>query len=497
MSRLMSKRRCGTRIALSLGLLAGLILSGPSTGSADDAKVVKGLRAGAATSNITPPLGELIVGGFAPFPAKHVHDDLHARGLVLNDGTTTIAIVLVDSVGITREVYDLAKKYIEEECQIPYANVLIAATHTHSGTSARSPNSVERQNTLTDYQQFVARRIGDCVRCAVNNLEPAQIAFGTASEPDEVFNRRWYSSDPEILKNPLGGVDKVRMNPPRMHASLLRPAGPVDPEICFLSVQSRDGRPISLIANYSLHYVGGVRGADISADYFAVFANRIAELLNAEKQSPPFVGILSNGTSGDCNNNNYGAPATKRYEPYEKMKEVAYKVADHVLAAHKSLKFRSDITLAAAQKDLTLKVRKPTPELLKYFDDVESGKIEGHRLTPNYATRVRALAKSPDTVDVPLQVLRIGDVGIAASPFETFAETGLEIKEKGPLPHTFTIELANGSYGYLPTPAQHELGGYETWLGTNRVETQTTIKLVDTLMSLFQQVLPEKTAAAK
>ena len=44
-----------------------------------------------------------------------------------------------------------------------------------------------------------------------------------------------------------------------------------------------------------------------------------------------------------------------------------------------------------------------------------------------------------------------------------FVEIGLEIKKKSPLKPTFTIELANGYNGYLPTPEQHELGGYETW----------------------------------
>lgn len=47
------------------------------------------------------------------------------------------------------------------------------------------------------------------------------------------------------------------------------------------------------------------------------------------------------------------------------------------------------------------------------------------------------------------------------------------------------IELANGSYGYLPTPKQHKSGGYETWLGTNRVEEESSTKIVPKLMSLF------------
>ncbi len=61
---------------------------------------------------------------------------------------------------------------------------------------------------------------------------------------------------------------------------------------------------------------------------------------------------------------------------------------------------------------------------------------------------------------------------------------------------TFTIELANGSYGYLPTPEQHELGGYETWLGTNLVELEASTKIERTVDRLFDE-LAGKTPDAK
>lgn len=92
----------------------------------------------------------------------------------------------------------------------------------------------------------------------------------------------------------------------------------------------------------------------------------------------------------------------------------------------------------------------------------------------------------PEKIDIVMQTLRIGELAIAAIPFETFAETGLEIKKKSPFPSTFTIELANGNYGYLPTPEQHELGGYETWLGTNRVEKEASRKIVARQLEQFE-----------
>lgn len=70
----------------------------------------KPLLAGAATSNITPWLGGGLVGNFGtPPPAKYVHDELHARCFVLDDGATRIALVVVDNIYISREVLDEAK----------------------------------------------------------------------------------------------------------------------------------------------------------------------------------------------------------------------------------------------------------------------------------------------------------------------------------------------------------------------------------------------------
>src|SRR5690606_41793145 len=117
------------------------------------------------------------------------------------------------------------------------------------------------------------------------------------------------------------------MNPGITNENKLEPAGPTDPEVYFISVQSKEGRPLALLANYSLHYVGGVPRNHISADYFAVFADRIQELLQADRQDPPFVGIVTNGTSGDVNNVNYAGPA-ESHTLYAKMRIVADGAAD-------------------------------------------------------------------------------------------------------------------------------------------------------------------------
>ena len=481
-------------VPLMIGV--AFLLGSESRVLAEDAKPV--FRAGAATSNITPPLGELIVGGWQPFPATNIHDELHARCLVLDDGKAKLAIVICDNVGIPVEVYDLAKQQVQETTGIPPLHLLMAATHTHSATAARGPLKTLAETELTDYQKFVARRISDGVRRALAQLEPARIGWGKIDEPSEVFNRRWFVTDASLLGNPFGGLDQVRMNPPSGSPKLDRPAGPTDPEVSFVSVQSLDGRAIALLANYSLHYVGGVPTGDVSADYFGYFAKFIEEKLGATDQSPPFVGILSNGTSGDVNNINFSEQSTRKYKSYEKMQEVAGKVASRVFEAHQQIKFHDWVPLDAKQVSLTLKTEQPTPEMIVNFAKVTADSGNDPKRPQSreeiYADRIAKIQQAPKEIHIQLQALRLGDLGISAIPFETFTETGLELKDRSPCGDTFTIELANGSYGYLPTPEQHRLGGYETWLGSNYVEEDATTKIVTTLLELFEALRENSTA---
>jgi hypothetical protein len=472
-----------------VGTSWGAAAEGPrASGAAKPARVFK---AGAAASNITPPLDEPIVGGWDSPPAKHIHDELYARCLVLDDGKTKLAFVLVDSVGMAREVFDAAKKVLREKTGIPAANMMMAATHTHSSISARGLGRMRPNETLDDYQKFVVQRIADGVRRAVNNLEPARIGWGRAEEPTQVFNRRYFMKPGTPTPNPFGGTDQAVMNPGRGSPNLLKAAGPTDPEIAFVSVQSQSGRPIALLANYSLHYVGPSAGPVISADYFAVFADRIQELLGADRLDPPFIGIMSNGTSGDINNINWLSKSDERWLPYAKMRQVADLVAQAVHRAHQEIVFRDWVPLAARQQELVLAVRKPTEEQLAYARKVLAKPQDApkhHQREQVYADRTLELAEAPDRAPVILQAFGIGDLGICTIPFEAFVEIGLELKERSPFGRTFTVSHANGSYGYLPTAKQHELGGYETWQGSNNVEIQAAAKIVDRLLAMLQEI---------
>lgn len=452
-------------------------------------------RAGAATSVITPPLGELIVGGFTPFPSEHVHDQLHARCLVLDDGEHKVALVVCDLLGIHRSVIEAAKARIGKEISIPASHVVISATHTHSATSAigGNPRGYHSDIELSDYERFVADRIADGVRCANNLLRPAEIAYGLIDVPDHVFNRRWFLKEGTMPVNPFGKTDeKVKMNPGAGSPNLVEPAGPIDPRVSIIAVREPGGAMIGLYSAYSLHYVGGVGSAHISADYYGYYSRAIEQRLGGGAQDPPMVAMMANGTSGDINNINFREPRGKR-APYEQMRFVADDLAGKVAAKVAGLEWSGDITLDARIRELDVKWREIPDELIAWAKQTEADapRIGDKAVLPlSYAGRVQRLAAAKNPTKVTVQTVRIGDVCLGTSPCETFAETGLEFREKNPFGKSFMVELANGYYGYLPTPRHFELGGYETWPGTNNLEPQASVKITQALLEMAAELKP-------
>lgn len=468
-------------------LLASLVLTlGSIPGGLDAAE--KSFRAGAYVADVTPEKFPISVNGnMRDVQATKAHDPLSARCLVLDDGETALAIVVVDSCMIPREVFDRAKSEAEKRTGIPASRIMMSATHTHESVTVAGIFQSEPEQ---EYIEFLIGKIAAGVETAWKQRESAKVGWGAGSDPSQVFNRRWHTAEGVVNTDPFGRTtDKVKMNPGFDRKIKTTPSGPVDPEIGLLSVQAKDGRPIALLANYSLHYVGGVE--PLSADYFGEFARRIAQRIGAMKSDPPFVGIMSNGTSGNINNVNYGLESIARKQPFEQIQYVAASVADAAYQAYQKIEYHDWVPLKTAQAEVELGVRlPPADDLAAAKKTLEAAGAPPYSKQPEiYARETVLMAEYPATVKVILQAFRIGDLGIVSSPCETFVETGLALKKESPLKQTFCIELANGYNGYLPTPEHHELGGYETWRArSSYLATDAEPKVRKTLLGLLEQV---------
>ncbi len=444
------------------------------------------LRAGAAAVDITPVEWPVrVIGNFGLTMADSAHDPLHARAVVLEDAGVRIAIVLIDSCYVKREEADEIKAAASKRTGIPAARMLISATHTQSAPPSRAAdgNAFEAR-----YVRRLVEQTAEAIAQANSRLAPARIGWGSTPVPEELFNRRWFRKPGTVPPSPFNATtDIVQMNPPAASPDLLHPAGGTDPGFSVVSIQAADGKPLALLANYSLHYVGGVPGKEISADYFGEFSRALAaELAPGDKG---FVAMLTNGTSGDVNNIDFIHPRP-RAEPFERIRAVAGKLAGHAARIARAAEYRDAAPVKMAEAELQLAYRRPTAEQAQFAKAAlaESDEKKLPRNAKAYAERAEKLAAGPAHAMLKLQAVSIGGLGIAAIPCETFTEIGITLKELSPLRPTFTIELANGHYGYLPTPRHFDLGGYETWLGTNNLERDASVKITRTLLDLFAKV---------
>lgn len=428
----------------------------------------KQLLAAAARTVITPNLGVSLCGAMTDRLADNIHDELHARSLVLDDGGTRIALVVLDLISGGRDWLAEIKHQIHSHTGIPLASILISCTDTHS---AATTVPMFQSNVDSDYLHWAAPRVADCVRLAVRRLEPARIGWTTTREDRVIFNRRYFMKPEGDLSTPFAGVqDRVKMGPTPGDPAIDRPAGPTDPALGILAVQRAAGRnagePLAVYATYALHYVDGMSPTDISADYSGVVADLLEEHFGGRRRGVdrPFVGMLANGCYGDVNSINVHE-APRAAADYERMQEVAGILSGTIQAAWKSIVYQDWVPLGVRERTLDFAVRKPTTKEVDQARDLLVRAPQGPLRTPPeiYARETIQLAAWRDRFQTPIQAFRIGDLGLCALPGQPFCEIGLSIKAKSPFANTFVIGAANDFAGYIPTEEQHALGGYETW----------------------------------
>ena len=478
-----------SRRVSAFAILALLHLSADPVRAVAEVTTAPVFRAGAYAIDVSPPrLPAIVNGSMNERTADRILDPLHARCLVLDDGTHQLAIVVVDSCMMPRSLLDEAKAAAHQATGIPIDHILISATHTHSAPSAMPVLGSRRDDA---YSRFLPGQIAKGIRLAFDQLAPARIGWAMGRDETNVACRRWLMKPGSLPPNPFGVAgERAKMHPGHGNPDAIRPTGPVDPDVAVLAVQTRDGRPLALVSNYSMHYVGGPA---ISADYFAVFCDEIGKRIGAEQSSPPLVAMLSNGTSGDAWCMDYSKPK-RRFDRIS----VARDVAQAAHQAYQTIQYYDWVPLVMQERLLQLDVRMPTDDDVarakRILAESESGNDDKPlTLEEVYAGETVALSKMPPSRELKLQAIRIGELGIATAPNEVFGSTGLAIKGKSPLPMTFVVSLANGAEGYIPPPDQFDLGGYTTWRArTSCLEESAESKIAQTCIELLQKVAQQR-----
>lgn len=306
------------------------------------------IKAGAARVNITPSLGTFINGDFLPMYAKSIHDPLYAKALAFDNGKQKFVFVVVDCMAIDGPLIDEAKKLIFAGTGLKGGQVMVSSTHAHSCGAVIGMSVCPAD---LPYRLAMPEQISRAVKLALTNLKPAKIAWGHIDVPKFMSCRRWYMKPGFKAVSPFGDTDKVWMNPPAGSEYLDRPVSPTDPQVSYLAVKTMDNKWISIMANYSIHYAADIPPHTISADYFGEFDRQIKAKLSAGEE---FVGIMSNGTSGDVNTTDFRLERNYPKEPYGKSKLIANDVADSIILSLKNAKFENTPVLKFDYKEILI-----------------------------------------------------------------------------------------------------------------------------------------------
>ncbi len=440
-------------------------------------------RAGAAVVDVTPlRLPVLVNGGMLSRSLDKVKTPVNARAIALADADSrlVIVIVVVDTCMMGRALIDETKALASAKTGLPTDRILISATHTHSAPSAMGCLGTDADPA---YVPFLRDKVVEAIAAAIGKLEPARIGFAKANAADFTAVRRWIRRPDRLVDDPFGNPT-VRAN---MHAGgnwddVVGESGPEDPDLSLIAVQTRDGRPLAVLGNFSMHYFSD---NDISADYFGLFSEGLKARIAPDGD---FVGAMSHGCSGDIWRRDYTRP--EAWDPALTIETYTNGLLDLAMEAYAGIDYRDNVTLAMAEQRMTLAYRVPDVQLLEWSRRiVEAMGDRPPKDTMEVYAREQIFLHEARETEIVVQALRIGDIAIATTPTETYALTGLKLKAASPLPKTIVIELANGGDGYIPPPPQHAFGGYNTWPARSAgLEVMAEPKITQAALGLLEKV---------
>lgn len=429
---------------------------------------------------ITPPLGCHLSGYGNIRPAVDVKDRLYARAFVVSDGKETVAMIAIDALRTHRKIRDAIAARVSEFTGISEENVLVAATHSHTGIPDPDfdthPEMGERQKY---YFNVFADIIADCAILAYKRMQESKMTFGIGNVEGISFCRDY------IMKNstPL-------TNPGRLNPDIIGPASETDNELPVLFVKSAKGENLGAIISFACH-LDCVGGYEFSGDFASELSKQMKKVYGED-----FVTVFFMGTAGDINhiNVNVAEIASDHYRLMgrkiagEAIKTVAF--AEPVEGDKIICRFR---TIQIPRREVTEEQYAKAKYIAETLEVDPDAKLEadGGKSNAYHLMMARKLlsvmAEVPVISDVPLHYIKIGELELFGFPSEVYCYFGRDVKAKCGNDKRIVISYCNGLFGYIPTRELFYDTIYESAPGSNRLCSDAGYMMVDTLLEMREE----------
>jgi len=373
-------------------------------------------------------------------PSTGVHDDLHARAMVLEANGQTWAIGVVELCYLREPQVAAVREIVQKRTNFPGNCLFLSAIHTHSGPDDQDVNSWDSQ---------LVELIADAVLQAVGHIRPARIGAGSGFLYGCSINRRW--------------LDR-----------------PVDPFVGVIRVDDEDGQPIGVVANFGCHAV--VLGYDnllISADWPGVTSRVVEGMLGLRT-----VCIVTQGGSGDINpltsqvrarlqsGISIGTMEGRTY--YGEMKGTPeWHIGDRGGGTFEEVNELGEAVAEEINHVMKTIVTKPSVDGLWTVQvTLDGSRQQDDPIYPSHLEVPSHLTERPNPPgpngERPVEIMMMGVEGpgivLVGEPGEVFAETAVTMRRQMQTlgyAHSWVISYANGWQVYLPPESAYPEGGYE------------------------------------
>jgi hypothetical protein len=450
--------------------------------------VIPPLVVGFSSVDITPAEGYPLSGYYHERGADGTLDPLQAKAVYFQQQDAAAVLVVCDVIGIHRQLSAEIRRQAAAATGIPAEKIIIAATHTHTGPAyvPYMKAYLQKQAAGEEATEARERYIGTLIDRVVRAVSQATRA-ATRAELDAgfgrcdalAFNRRFHMTD-----------GSVRFNPGIGNPDIVRPAGPVDPQVGMVLVRrSSDRKPIGALVNFAMH-LDTVGGTKYSADYPYFLEQSLRREFGEE-----FVCVFATGTCGDVNHINVGGPPPSR-GPLGITRTAGQRLAESLLAARPQFDGAGMLRFFHVRRAIVdAPLQTYTDEDLRWAEGIVEQDRAGKRLP--FLEEVRAYKllrlaemrrEHGDTLPLEVQALVLGDrAAVVTFPGEIFVELGLAVKQRSPFATTLVVELANSSEMiYIPTRKAYDEGSYEVVnslvaAGSGEMLVEAALRLLDGL----------------
>ena len=387
-----------------------------------------------------------------------VRDNLYATSVALQDEDGTIVILLsMDLQRASDITVDVIRPWVSEKTGIPQDHIMLHGTHTHSGPDLNNT----KEPLLAAYIEYLNPRLEQVIYESIEDLKPAEVSYGSIDTVGLNFVKHYQNTTADGEVKYFGDNFGTQVLD-----STTKHTTDADPTMHILQITREGGKDIVLV-NWRTHptLTGGSTKYEMSADLVGTFRLALEKQIDCNF-------IYFTGASGNIN-------ASSRIKS-----EMAAVDVDHhgALMAADAIKCLENMTkvettkLQTKQIVLDMETNHTTDDLVIYAKQVnamwsqgatfaecrEFGEPWGIR-SPYYANAITARALRPESMDVELNTITIGDeIAICTAPNELFDTNSMYVEDHSPYKMTMTFGYSNGYRGYIPSAYGWEYTCYES-----------------------------------